>query len=208
MDKTKLTNDTYNACAESYLRKYTDFHLYDDAYELFVKYIKPGSSLLDLGCGPGAVSKYISKKVNVKLTLMDLSEKMIELAKIMLPSAETVISDIRTLSFKENSYEFILAAFCLPFLYDEEAKIFIKEIASIVKSGGYIYLSTMEGKGNEITTTSFSDGGLMFLNYYSPRFLDNEFAKNNLKVVENIRKNYPELDGSFTVDMIYILKKN
>ena len=66
----------------------------------------------------------------------------------------------------------------------------------------------MEGKGNEITTTSFSDGGLMFLNYYSPRFLDNEFAKNNLKVVENIRKNYPELDGSFTVDMIYILKKN
>jgi len=207
MDKTKLSIDTYNACAETYLQKYSDFHLYDDAYDSFIEYIKPGARVLDLGCGPGVISKYICERIDVSPVLVDLSEKMIELAKEIHPGAETFVCDIRKLPFEKESHDYILAAFCLPFLYDDEAKCFIKDIAGILRKGGYIYLSTMKGKGSEITDTSFSNGKEMFLNYYSEEFLEKEFESNGLRIEKNITKNYPERDGSFTVDLIYILKK-
>ena len=132
---------------------------------------------------------------------------MIKLARKNVPGAEFECQDIRKINFENNQFDMIIAAFCLPYLYNEEAADFIKKTSGFLKNGGILYVSTMEGDGNRFETTSFCRDHEMFFNYYNEDFLLDVFKDNNLNVEHYIRQEYPESDGSVTVDMIFILKK-
>ena len=45
------------------------------------------------------------------------------------------------------------------------------------------------------------------VNYYTEEFLRGLFNNSNLEVVKLFKQDYLEPDGSFTIDMIFILKK-
>jgi 2-polyprenyl-3-methyl-5-hydroxy-6-metoxy-1,4-benzoquinol methylase len=133
---------------------------------------------------------------------------MIKLAKNNVPNAEFYVRDIRELDFDSGKFEVIISSFCLPYLYDHEAIEFINKISSVLKKEGLIYLSTMEGTGHNLEEASFTGGNKLFINYYSEGFLRDLFQRNKLEVVKLFKQDYPEPDGTFTTDMIFILKKS
>lgn len=208
MDKTEITIKTYDLSAKNYENKFMDLHLYKDTLEFFSELIIPSSNVLDLACGPGNIAKFLlDRKPQLNIIGIDLSQEMIKLAKNNVPNAEFYIHDIRALNFESEKFDVIITSFCLPYLYDAEAKEFIDNISKNIVNDGYIYLSTMEGKGHDFETASFTEGNQLFINYYSEEFLKDLFQRNNLEIVKLFKQDYHERDGSITVDLIFILRK-
>lgn len=208
-DKTKITIQAYDNNAQEFTNRFMDLSLYKEALSNFEKYIKNGDAVLDLGCGPGNVCSYLLKNnPSLKITGVDLSSKMIELAQQHVPAAHFVVEDIRNLKkhFTEP-FNHIIASFCLPFLYDEEAENFIADCSQLLISGGCMYLSTMMGSGYGYEVPSFSKGDQMFFNYYTKEFLEETFAANSLGIISYSVQDYKNKDGSILKDMIFYVQK-
>lgn len=209
MDKTELTINTYDYSAKNYEKNFMDLNLYKDTLEYFCELIAFDSRVLDLACGPGNITKFLlDKNPGLNIIGIDLSKEMIKLAKNNVPKAEFYVRDVRDLDFEIEEFEVVVSSFCLPYLYDHEAIEFINKISSVLKKEGLIYLSAMEGTGHDLEEASFTEGNKLFINYYSEEFLRDLFQKNKLEVVKLFKQDYPEPDGTVTVDLIFILKKN
>lgn len=96
----------------------------------------PYSSALDLGCGTGEMIQLILKQdVNKKLTGIDLSEKMLEIAKEKLGNKATfILGDSEKLPFSENTFDVV---FCNDSFhhYPAPEKV-LAEIQRVLKQNG------------------------------------------------------------------------
>lgn len=208
-NKTQITIEAYNKNAESFEQKFFDLKLYINSFDKFSRFIQDGDHIADFGCGPGNVCKYVFEKFpNAKIEGFDLSSEMIKLAEKNVPKATFHIKDIRDIKDISNeTFDAIIAAFCIPFLYDEEMLEFLENISQKCKKSGHIYLSAMLGKGCGFRIPSFSNGDEMFFNYYNEEFLEKSFCESGLIIQEKILQDYPLADGSILKDAIFILKK-
>jgi len=106
--------------------------------------------LLDIGCGAGNYSlKMLSKLLNLNITLVDLSQPMLQRAveRIQPATSGEVVthqSDIRTLSLPEAYFDIILAAAVFHHLRDDDdwQNVFAK-CFSALKPGGSIWISDL-----------------------------------------------------------------
>jgi SAM-dependent methyltransferase len=77
----------------------------EPSYAEIVKNISPNDSVLDLGCGQGALSSLL----NNKYTGLDYSETAIKSARDKYPDKTWIIGDVRDLeSFEDNSYDVVV----------------------------------------------------------------------------------------------------
>ena len=71
------------------------------------KYLVSGMSLLDAGCGYGAVSSYVPE--GVRYVGLDLSPDLLEVARIAYPQAEFVLGNLASLpQFTGHQFDFSL----------------------------------------------------------------------------------------------------
>lgn len=60
MDNYEETFETWNKVASLYQEKFMDLDLYDDTYETVCGSVsKDKAALLEIGCGPGNITKYL-----------------------------------------------------------------------------------------------------------------------------------------------------
>lgn len=209
MDKTIKTIEAYNVTAENFERRFMDLKLYRDSMDCFIELLDTGSRVLDLGCGPGNTARLLADaKKGIRVTGIDLSVEMVRRAGINVPGAQFRVGDIRNIDVQPGEYEAVMAAFCLPHLTDEEALDLINRIGLTLMEGGYLYLSCMEGDKSGFEYTSFSPENEIFFNYYSENFIREALSDNSLEVSSFFRQEYPESDGSTTMDIIFIAKKS
>jgi len=96
-----------------------------------------GKKLLDIGCGPGIHLKTYLER-GAKGFGIDISSKMIELAKKHCPDAEFKVGSAYKLEFEDNSFDIITSSLVLDHLQDFEKAA--KEIQRVLKPGGlFIY---------------------------------------------------------------------
>ena len=77
----------------------------------------------------------------------------------------------------------------------------------MLKPGGLCYLSTMAGEGSTVETASFSQGDELFYNFYSEDYLRKALDQSGLEVLQLMKQDYPESDGSVTVDLFFYARK-
>lgn len=202
-----VTINAYNKNAENYAEKFMDFKSYKDKILLFQKnYIPENSYILDVGCGPGNNAKLLFEADNsYKITGMDLSVEMINIAKRNAPGCNFQVQDIRDI-IPDKKYDAIIASFCIVHLSDEETSVLINRLSEMLKKNGTIFLSFMEGKKSGFETTSFSDD-MIFFNYYKRDMIKNLLEKNSIKPVEVLTEDYQESDGSVTDDVFIFARK-
>lgn len=211
MDKTAATIHTYNKCATGFQNKFMEMDLYNDTYDRFCDRVKTKNpEVLEIACGPGNITKYLLKKrPDFRLLGIDLAEKMVELAKVNIPNAEFLIMDCRNLLSLNKKFDAIIAGFCMPYLSNEECATLIGDIAGLLNPGGTLYFSTMEGDDSRsgFETTSFSGSDLVYIHYHQRDFLEQQLTINGFQHIELITKAYPEPNGTFTTDLIFLAEK-
>ena len=98
-----------------------------------------GKKLLDIGCGPGIHMKTYLERGATGYG-MDLSSKMIALAKKHCPNAEFKLGSAYKLEFEDNSFDIVTSSLVLDHVQDLEKAA--EEIQRVLKPGGLFIYST------------------------------------------------------------------
>ncbi len=78
-------------------------------YDVLEEYgFKPGWSVLDVACGTGLASEPLAKR-GLKITGVDISEAMLDKARIRLKEARLVVGDAEKLPFGDGSFNGVYA---------------------------------------------------------------------------------------------------
>jgi len=135
-------------------------------FEMIPKNLK-GKKLLDIGCGPGIhMKKYIER--GAEGFGIDISSKMIALAKEHCPDADFKTGSIYNLEFDDSYFDILTASFVLDHVKDIEKAV--KEMKRVLKQNGLCICSIphpitnmFRGKGNT-PSHSYFDKTTLYLN--------------------------------------------
>lgn len=145
-----------------------------DQLEELTTLIPPKSTVLDLGCGTGLpVAKFFMERGHF-VTGIDLSDKMIRLAKENVPNAVFYTENIINAGLSGDSFDLIVSFYCLFHLSKEQQREIFNKIMHWLKSGGYAYftLATKEYTGQEDFegTIHFENNILPYSHYSSAEY--------------------------------------
>jgi len=208
MNKYQITFNTWNKVADLYQTKFMDLDLYDDSYDSFCEKTAPNSKVLEIGCGPGNITKYIlDKRPDFDLLAIDVAPNMIDLARQNNPTADFKVMDCREVNCISERFNAIICGFCLPYLSKEDCKKFIKDCSLLLKKDGQFYLSVAEGNYEKSGFQTGSTGDKTYFYYYQEEFLIEELEKNGFVDIELIKKIYPR-GKEEEIHLILMSKKN
>lgn len=145
LEKSKI-QFIFDKYADAYAEKYMSVSLYADSLNFFVEKLEgQRSQVLDVGCGPGNITRYLlDLKPDLHIMGIDISENMLSIARKNNPEASFKLLDGRKISELDRKFDGIVAGFCLPYLSITELKEFVKHSQGKLKIGGFLYLSLME----------------------------------------------------------------
>ncbi len=208
MDKYKETFNTWNNVAALYQDKFMNLDLYNETYDYICNFIKnKKAKLLDVGCGPGNITKYLlSKKSDFDIFGIDISPKMIELAKINNPLANFEVMDGRFIKNLKTKYDGIIVGFCLPYLSQIECNELISNSYNLLKENGLIYLSFIEGDPNK-SDFKISSGGRVFFNYHNLNSIKEKLITKKFNNTEVFKVEYKRSETEIETHTIVIAKK-
>jgi len=135
--------ETYNKIAEDWFREVDSNHWWIKGLHSFLKFLPSGTSILDIGCGPGLTAKAFIKH-GFKVTGFDFSEKMIEIAKREVPEGNFFVMDLHDVDTIKDTFEGIFLQNVLLHLPKKEIEDILKKVVLRLKRGGYMYVSVKE----------------------------------------------------------------
>lgn len=205
MDKTALTVDSFDATAEAFERVFMDVSAYAPMLGGFARLLPREARVLDLGCGPGNVARFLlGLRPDLHITGIDLAPAMVERFRTNVPGAEAMVMDLRQVGTLAPGWDAAVASFCLPFFHHDEAAAFLQSLGRLVKPGGHVYLSTMQGTTRGIEKTGFGGQRDFFFNYYQRAEVDGMLAAAGFQVQSYREQPYHEQNGPDLIDMITI----
>lgn len=133
-------HEIYNVIADHFSD--TRSFLWEDL-ECFRSYVKEGDQILDVGCGNGRLYQLFESPSmsSVQFTGIDISEKLIDLAKKTYPTCTFTAGDMRILPYDDNFFDVVFSLVAFHHLPDRESQIqSLQEMKRVVKPGGKIIL--------------------------------------------------------------------
>jgi ubiquinone/menaquinone biosynthesis C-methylase UbiE len=97
-------------------------------------------TVLCLGCGSGEETEILQDKGADRITGIDISEKLIEIAKNTYPEIEFHTMDMERLTFKDNSFDYVYSSLTLHYVEDWAKTL--DEVFRVLKPGGTFLFST------------------------------------------------------------------
>ena len=209
MDPYKETFETWNKVASLYQEKFMGLDLYNDTYDLICNaVIKNKATILEIGCGPGNITKYLlSKRPDFNIFGIDIAPNMIELAKINNPKANFAVMDSRNISEIETKYDAIVCGFCLPYLSETDSQKLIFEANYLLNDSGFLYLSFVEGAPNKSGFQAGSTGDRSYFYYHNLDQLKTQLLENSFEDLKIFKVEYKKSEKEQDVHTIITAKK-
>ena len=173
--------------------------------------IKEKNSILEIGCGSGALLYAIREHIDVTLGGIDYSENLIRVAKYMLPEAKFQVSEANNISISDK-YDFIISNAVFHYFDLDYASDVMLNMVKILNQGGAIFILDVP---NLTTKTelelirkqelSHSEYDVMYKNlehtYYDQKYFT-KFATDfglNCEFMPSFIPNYKQSDYRFSV---------
>ena len=104
--------------------------------------LEPGQRVLDLGCGAGGISEYISDKTGTHVTGLDYSKTAIAVAKARTENKHSQLdfieADLNKLDLEPHSYDAAISIDSIYWVNDTVTSL--RNIANVLKSGGQLII--------------------------------------------------------------------
>lgn len=209
MDPYKETFETWNKVASLYQEKFMELNLYNDTYDLICNaVIKNKATILEIGCGPGNITRYLlSKRPDFNIFGIDISPNMIELAKINNPKTNFAVMDSRNISEIETKYDAIVCGFCLPYLSETDSQKLIFEANNLLNDRGFLYLSFVEGDPNKSGYQAGSTGDRSYFYYHNLDQLKTQLLENSFEDLKIFKVEYKKSEKEQDIHTIITAKK-
>lgn len=135
---TKTLQDVYDGFAETYESNRDSFDISTLLNGFYTSIDKKEGHLLDLGCGAGEPVARFFIGSGWQVTGLDFSERMIDLAKKLVPEMNGLHGDITECSFERESFTAITATYSLFHISSELHFSLFEKIYGWLKPGGKI----------------------------------------------------------------------
>ena len=161
----ELVRDGYDRIAKSYAADRSRFQ--GQTYlERFVALLPPNGRVLDVGCGAGLPSAQFLMELGFSVTGLDISSRMIELARTNVPSGVFEVRDMLSLRPHEYEVDGIVALYSVFHVHREEHEGLLRVLRSYLQPDRAI-LVTMGADEWEGTEPDFH-GAEMFWSHFGP----------------------------------------
>ena len=163
-DKIKTVAEAYNCIADRYYQNRDRFINVDELKE-YARLLPPKARLLDAGCGAGRpVCKYLVERGH-HVTGIDISPKMLAMARRNVPAAEFILMDMTELAFRDSSFDGISAFYSIIHIPREMHPGIFSDFHRLLKPDGIMLVSL--GSTDWEGTENFH-GKKMFWSHYAP----------------------------------------
>ena len=189
--------------------QFMDLDLYNDTYDIFCELLsKPGPLILEIGCGPGNITKYLlNTRPDFKIFAIDISPEMIKLANQNNPTADFKVMDCREIDTFDDTFDAIICGFCIPYLSRDDCSKLIKDCHDLLNGSGILYLSYVGGDYGQSGYQTGKSGDRMYFYYHNHSDLKITFEENDFEIVKILKKRYAKADGTNEIHTIVIVKK-
>ncbi len=155
----------------------------------------PNANVLDLGCGAGANSVFLTKR-GFNVVCVDKNKEIIENIKKEHQNINTFAGDILSFGFLTEKYDMVLALNVLHFFNVEQTSFITKKILKSLKRNGVLYLQVFstkdpsfgkfievaESRGGE--NTFYSKKMQSFVHFFEKEELRKLFPENKILELE------------------------
>jgi len=117
----------------------TEFEILDKIFEKEKSF--NNSTILDIGCGSCVQLKYLMKH-GAKVIGLDLSLEMLTASNDKIFYFSLINGDALRLPFQSDKFDIALSIAIIHFVPTEKLLFFFKELRSVLKNGGKLYLAT------------------------------------------------------------------
>jgi len=160
--------DTYNKIAEDWHADHKNDIWWLEGTGSFCSLLKKGDKVLDVGCGSGLKSKYLYSK-GFDVTGIDLSDKLIDIARRESPGIEFVVMDMKDADKLNRSFDGIFAQASLLHIPKKEVMKVLETLVKALKPNGYFYIGVKakNPEGVEESILKESDYGYPYERFFS-----------------------------------------
>lgn len=145
-DRIKKTIEQYNKIAYRYAQNIASRQPSQEI-ERFIKLLKPHDKILDVGCAAGRDCR-IFKNKGFEIVGIDLSEKLLKIAKQNNPDIEFKVADFRKLPFPDDSFNGLWVNTTFHHLDRKDMLPTLKDFIRVLANNGILFIRTKLGKGN------------------------------------------------------------
>ena len=142
MANKDITLDYYNKEADVFFENTVSVD-FSKIQEMFLKHIKPGGRILDLGCGSGRDSRAFLER-GYEVVAVDGSRELAKIAGAYI-GQEVIVADFREFE-PEGTFDGIWACASLLHLLREEIAAVMRRMAAHLAEGGCFYASFKYGE--------------------------------------------------------------
>ena len=123
----------YNAIARGYDELYGEEQIKKLEFALNKGLSFSGKKVIDVGCGTGIITEKIVSLGAVEVVGLDISEKMIEIARKRVPSAKFIVSDALNIPYPDCHFDLCVSFTVMQDIPKERWKDFVNECVRVSK---------------------------------------------------------------------------
>jgi ubiquinone/menaquinone biosynthesis C-methylase UbiE len=207
--REEMTRKAFANVADSYQERFMNENMYDSSYLALLEYLPPSASLLELGCGPGNITRFLLiQRSDLKITATDIAEPMLNLARKNNPAAKHQILSIRKVCEINIKQDAIVVGFVFPYLSSIEIRKFFSDAFDILNNDGVVYFSYIasEASTNELISGSVSNDPLVLFKYSEKDMMDLIDSRKFL-LQQTFEYSFTSAKGEVQTHQVCIVKK-
>lgn len=185
IDPNAQTIKTYDKIAKEYAassERYGRLNLLE--LETFISLLPENGSILDLGCGSGRDCEYFAQR-GYEVVGVDLSERLLEQAKLLHPKIDFRVMDMRVVAFPDNNFDRVWASACLHHLQKADAMKVVDQIYRVLKLSGVVHILVHEGEGEKYIREEKTLDKPRYYSYFSAPELERCLTERKFEVLKS-----------------------
>ena len=196
VDVTEITRETYDLIASGYAQRINDLvsdtwigRFENSLLDKLVTLVMAGgewtAEILDIGCGYGKDTFYLSRREGIISIGLDYSSAMLSEARKNFPGVCFIQGDMRSLGLSGSYFRGVWANGCVYHVPKKELTRVLLEVRHVLRPSGVLSFNFKVGTGEQLEKNPRSYGGKpRFYAYYGIEEMRSLVAQADLKVIE------------------------